>query len=423
MGVFLILSILILAIIGIPIGYALGISTLMTLLVEGTLPLIVIPQRMLSGVDSFALLAIPFFILAGDIMNSGGLNKKIIRVANAFLGNIPGSLAIVTIVASAFFAAISGSAVATVAAIGGVTIPAMIKQGYPRDYAAAVSSSASIVGPIIPPSITLIVYGAALQMSVSQLFVAAIIPGIIMSLSFVALAYITAIRKKHPREEKAPKEEKVDAIKDGMAALLMPVIILGGIFSGIFTPTEASVVSVVYALLISMFLYKSIKIKDLGAILGRAAVSTSTIMLILATSKVLAWLVTVINLPTAIANSVLGFTNNPILILMLINVILLIVGCLMEANAAIIILIPVLLPLAQSAGMSTVTFGVLMTVNLCLGLLTPPVGASLLLGVDIAKAKFEKTVISMAPFFLIGLITLLLVTYVPAVTLWLPGLM
>lgn len=423
MGVLLIGSILILAIIGIPIGYALGISTLITLLVEGTLPLVVIPQRMFSGIDSFALLAIPFFILAGDIMNSGGLNKKIIRVANAFLGNIPGSLAIVTVVASMFFAAISGSAVATVAAIGGVTIPAMIKQGYPNDYAAAVASSASIVGPIIPPSITLIVYGAALQMSVSQLFVAAIVPGIIMSVSFVILAVVTAKIKNHPREEKSSKEEKIDSIKDGMAALLMPVIILGGIFSGIFTPTEASVVSVVYSLLIAMFLYKSIKLKDLGKIFGRAAVSTSAIMLILATSKVLAWLVTVINLPTAIANGVLGFTTNPILILMLINVILLIVGCLMEANAAIIILIPVLLPLAQSAGMSQVTFGVLMTVNLCLGLLTPPVGASLLLGVDIAKARFEKSVIAMGPFFLVGLVTLLLVTYVPAITLWLPGLL
>ncbi len=422
MGAILIILILVFSAIGIPIAYSLGISSLITILHEG-LPLTVIPQKLLGGMDSFPLLAIPFFILSGDLMNGGGLNKRIIRVANAFLGNLPGSLPIITIVASAFFAAISGSAVATVAAIGGITIPAMIKQGYPDHYAAGVASSASIVGPIIPPSITLIVYGASLQLSISELFLASAVPGIMLSLSFIAIAIYQAKKHNYPKEGKVSIKEKIDAVKDGFWALLMPVVILGGIFSGYFTPTEAAVVAVVYSFIIGLFVYKGFTIKDIPRLLSESAVSTATIMLILATSKILAWVITVINLPVLVADAILGITDSAFLIMLLINVILLIVGCLMEANAAIIILIPILVPIVTKLGMSPVTFGVLMTVNLCLGLLTPPVGICLLLGSQIAESKFEKAVISMLPFFAIGLVILMLTTYVPALTLWLPGLM
>ncbi len=422
MGAILIILILIFAAVGIPIAYSLGISSLITVVQQG-LPLIVIPQKLFAGIDSFPLLAIPFFMLSGDLMNGGGLNKRIIRVANAFLGNLPGSLPIITIVASAFFAAISGSAVATVAAIGGITIPAMIKQGYPDHYAAGIASSASIVGPIIPPSITLIVYGASLQLSISKLFLASAVPGLILSGSFILVAIYQAKKHNFPKEGKTDWKEKITALKEGFWALMMPVIILGGIFSGLFTPTEAAVVSVVYALIIGLFVYKGFTIKDLPRLLGEAAVSTATIMLILATSKILAWVITVIKLPTMVASAILGLTDSTFLIFMLINFILLIVGCLMEANAAIIILIPILVPIVTQLGMSPITFGVLMTVNLCLGLLTPPVGVCLLLGSQIAGSKFEKAVVSMLPFFVVGIIVLLLVTYVPALTLWLPSLM
>lgn len=422
MGVILIIMILVFAAIGIPIAFSLGISSLVTILNEGY-PLIVIPQKLFNGMDSFPLLAIPFFMLSGDLMNGGGLNKRIIRVANAFLGDLPGSLPIITIVASAFFAAISGSAVATVAAIGGITIPAMIKQGYPDHYAAGVASSASIVGPIIPPSITLIVYGSSLQLSISELFLASAVPGLIMSFVFILVAVYQAKKNNFPKEGKSSWEEKIAAVKDGIWALLMPVIILGGIFYGIFTPTEAAVVSVVYAFIIGLFVYKGFTLRDLPKLLSQAAISTATIMLILATSKILAWVITVINLPTIVANAILGITNNTFLILMFINIILLIVGCLMEANAAIIILIPILVPIVTQLGMSPITFGVIMTVNLCLGLLTPPVGVCLFLGSQIAESKLEKAVISMLPYFAVGLIVLLLTTYIPALTLWLPGLM
>ena len=421
MGAVLIILILVFSAIGIPIAYSLGISSLITVIQQG-LPLMVIPQKLFNGMDSFPLLAIPFFMLSGDLMNGGGLNKRIIRVANAFLGDLPGSLPIITIVASAFFAAISGSAVATVAAIGGITIPAMIKQGYPDHYAAGVASSASIVGPIIPPSITLIVYGASLQLSISKLFLASAVPGLLLCVSFIVVAIYQAKKHNFPKEGKTDWKEKITALKDGFWALMMPVIILGGIFSGLFTPTEAAVVSVVYAFIIGLFVYKGFTIKDLPRILGEAAVSTATIMLILATSKILAWVITVIKLPVMVANAILGLTDSSFLIFMLINIILLIVGCLMEANAAIIILIPILVPIITQLGMSPITFGVLMTVNLCLGLLTPPVGVCLLLGSQMAGSKFEKAVVSMIPFFAVGIIVLLLTTFVPALTLWLPSL-
>lgn len=419
----LIISILVLVVLGVPIGLCLGISSMLTLLFAGNLPFIVIPQKIFNGMDSFPILAIPFFMLAGDIMNAGGLNKKIIRVANAFVGWVRGSLAIVTVVASMFFAAISGSAVATVSAIGGITIPAMKKEKYPPEFAAAVSASAAVCGPIIPPSIPLIVYGAALTMSISDLFIAAVIPGLMLGLALLGLSYYIAKKNNFPKNEKASKTEKKEALKDGIGALLMPVIILGGIFSGIFTPTEASVIAVVYALFLAFFVYKSIKFNDLHRILSEAAISTATIMLILATSKVLSWLVVIADLPTIIANGIHGVTSSGFVILILINIILLIVGCLMEANAAMIILIPVLVPLAASAGMNSLQFGVVMTFNLCLGLLTPPVGATLLIGSYIAKCKFEKAVVAMLPFFAVGLIVLMLITFVPALTLWLPAIL
>jgi len=422
MGAVLIILILLFSAVGIPIAYSLGISSLVTIIHEG-FPLMVIPQKLFGGMDSFPLLAIPFFMLSGDLMNGGGLNKRIIRVANAFLGNLPGSLPIITIVASAFFAAISGSAVATVAAIGGITIPAMIKQGYPDHYAAGVASSASIVGPIIPPSITLIVYGASLQLSISELFLASAVPGVLISLAFIIVAVYQAKKHNYPREGKSDAKEKIEAVKDGFWALMMPAIILGGIFSGLFTPTEAAVVSVVYSFIIGLFVYKGFTVKDLPKILSEAAVSTATIMLILATSKILAWVITVINLPVMVADAILGLTSSSFLIMLLINMILLIVGCLMEANAAIIILIPILVPIVTQLGMSPITFGVMMTINLCLGLLTPPVGVCLLLGSQMAGSKFEQAVSSMLPFFAVGLIVLFLTTYVPALTLWLPGLM
>lgn len=418
----LLIGMLVIILLGVPIGFSLGISSALAL-IYGKSPLIVIPQKMFGGIDSFPILAIPFFMLAGELMNYGGINEKIIRISSAYVGWIRGSLSMVTVAASMFFAAISGSAVATVSAIGGVTIPAMKKEGYPPEFAAAVSASSSVCGPIIPPSIPLIVYGSAMMMSISDLFMAAVIPGIMLGLALLGLSYYISRKNNFPKNERSSKEEKIASLKDGLAAILMPAIILGGIFSGLFTPTEAAVVSAIYAFIVGKFVYKSIKMNQMMEILSEAAISTSVVMIILATSKITSWIVVVSNLPTIIQNAILGFTNSGVVIMLLIYIILLLVGTVMEANAAMIILIPILVPLAATAGINSLTFGICMTFCLCLGLLTPPVGASLLLGNNIADARFERSIVASIPFFLIGLVILLLITFIPALTMWLPNML
>ncbi len=419
----LILAILLFTILGMPIGYCLGAATLFALLYAGSFPLIVIPQQIFAGIDSFPIMAIPFFILAGNLMTAGGINQKIIRFCNSLIGWVTGSLAMVTVVASMFFAAISGSAVATVAAIGGITIPAMKKEKYSGAFAAAVASSSGVCGPIIPPSIPLIVYGAALSMSVSDLFLGSVIPGIMLGLSLCAASYVISKRNNFPKHERAPRAEVRRAAKEGFWALIMPLVILGSIFSGIVTPTEASVIAVMYALIVGLFIYRDLKFKDLHHILCESAISTAVIMIILATSKASSWVVVTSRFPETLSSAILSFTNSKFIILILVNIILLIVGCLMEANAAIVILTPILVPLVAKVGVSPLHFGVLMTFNLCLGLLTPPVGAALLLGNDIAEEKIEKTLVATAPFFLVGLVSLALLTFVPEIITFLPELL
>lgn len=419
----LILSILIFTILGMPIGYCLGAATLFALLYAGSFPLIVIPQQIFAGIDSFPIMAIPFFILAGNLMTAGGINQKIIRFCNSLVGWVTGSLAMVTVVASMFFAAISGSAVATVAAIGGITIPAMKKEKYSAAFAAAVASSAGVCGPIIPPSIPLIVYGAALSMSVSDLFLGAVIPGLMLGISLCVTAYVISKRHNFPSHNRASSLEIRRSIKEGFWALIMPLVILGAIFTGIVTPTEASVIAVVYALLVGLFIYGDLRFRDLHHILCESAISTSVIMIILATSRASSWVVVTSRFPETLSAAILGLTNSRAMILILVNVILLVVGCLMEANAAIVILTPILVPLVAKVGVSPLHFGVLMTFNLCLGLLTPPVGAALLLGNDIAEERIEKTLVATIPFFLVGFVSLMLLTFIPEIVTFLPELL
>jgi tripartite ATP-independent transporter DctM subunit len=403
-----------------PIGYALGVATLLSLLYNGSFPLILIPQQFFSGIDSFPIMAIPFFILAGNLMTAGGINQKLIRFCNAMVGWVPGSLAMVTVVASMFFAAISGSAVATVAAIGGITIVAMKEEGYPAGFAAAVSSSAGVCGPIIPPSITLIVYGAALSMSISDLFLASATPGVILGLALCATAYAISRHRNFPRHQRAPKGTARRYAREGFWALIMPIVVLGAIFSGIVTPTEASVLAVVYSLIVGLLFYHDLKLSQIHGILCESAVATSTIMFILAASKASSWVIVTSRLPEALSAAILGITSSKNLILFLVNILLLIVGCLMEANAAIVILVPILVPLVTKIGVSPLHFGIILSFNLCLGLLTPPVGAALLLGNDIAEEKLERSLVETIPFFAVGLAILLLITYVPSVCTWLP---
>ena len=365
-GGILVIVLVLLALAGIPIGFALGIATLLALHIGG-MPLIVLPQKMFTGIDSVPLLAIPFFILAGNLM-AGSINTKILDFSNALIGWVKGSLGAITVIASSIFAAISGSGVATVSAIGGITIPAMKKEGYPTDFAAAIASMASILGPLIPPSIFLIVYGSATETSIGDLFLAAAVPGVGLALIMLLYVLVVSYKRDFPRRERIGFKGIINNTLSGFWALFMPVFILGAIFLGIFTPTEASAVSAVYALAISLFVYRDKKLNDLIKIFSESALVAASVLFMLSASKVSSWVIVTSHLPQRILEIFLLISDSPTVILLLINILLLIVGMLMEGNCAIIMLTPLLLPLIKSFGISPLHFGVIMALNLSIGL-------------------------------------------------------
>ena len=419
-GLLVIVLLLGLAFLGFPIYIALGIGTLAALNMAG-MPALVLPQKLFAGMNSSSLLAIPFFILAGNIM-SRSITVKLIDIANAIIGWIRGSVAVVTVLASALFGAISGSGVATASAIGGITIPAMQREGYPSEFSTAIASISSILGPIIPPSITLIVYASITNVSVSQLFMGSVIPGILLAGSLIVYALVYGKRKNLPAHEKQTPKQIGHAFKEGIWALLMPIIILGGIFGGIFTPTEAAAVAVVYALIISLTVYRDMKLSELPQVFVEASVSTATIMMMVGLSKASSYVVVTSGLPQQLLDVFTSITSNRIVILLLLNLLFLIIGMLMEANAAIIMMTPILTPLLTAFNIDALQFGIVMSFNLCIGLVTPPVGLCLLICNQIAKTRLMKALKAMMPMLLISVIVLMLITYIPALTTWLPSM-
>lgn len=419
-GLLVIILLMGLAFLGFPIYIALGIGTLAALNMAG-MPALVLPQKLFAGMNSSSLLAIPFFILAGNIM-SRSITVKLIDIANAIIGWIRGSVAVVTVLASALFGAISGSGVATATAIGGITIPAMQREGYPSEFSTAIASISSILGPIIPPSITLIVYASITNVSVSQLFMGSVIPGILLAGSLIVYALVYGKRKNLPAHEKQTPKQIGHAFKEGIWALLMPIIILGGIFGGIFTPTEAAAVAVVYALIISLTVYRDMKLSELPQVFVEASVSTATIMMMVGLSKASSYVVVTSGLPQQLLDVFTSITSNRIVILLLLNLLFLIIGMLMEANAAIIMMTPILTPLLTAFNIDALQFGIVMSFNLCIGLVTPPVGLCLLICNQIAKTRLMKALKAMMPMLLISVIVLMLITYIPALTTWLPSM-
>ena len=399
-GLLVIILLLGLAFLGFPIYIALGIGTLAALNMAG-MPALVLPQKLFAGMNSSSLLAIPFFILAGNIM-SRSITVKLIDIANAIIGWIRGSVAVVTVLASALFGAISGSGVATASAIGGITIPAMQREGYPSEFSTAIASISSILGPIIPPSITLIVYASITNVSVSQLFMGSVIPGILLAGSLIVYALVYGKRKNLPAHEKQTPKQIGHAFKEGIWALLMPIIILGGIFGGIFTPTEAAAVAVVYALIISLTVYRDMKLSELPQVFVEASVSTATIMMMVGLSKASSYVVVTSGLPQQLLDVFTSITSNRIVILLLLNLLFLIIGMLMEANAAIIMMTPILTPLLTAFNIDALQFGIVMSFNLCIGLVTPPVGLCLLICNQIAKTRLMKALKAMMPMLLIS---------------------
>lgn len=413
MFIFVVIVLLVLSIAGMPIALALGIGSLGSILIDGTIPLSVVSQKVITGMNSFSLMAIPFFILSGDLMSGGGLTRALMNIARKLVGWVRGSISIVSIVSSAFFGAVTGSAIATASAIGGMTIPEMIEDGYEPGYAASVSTAGAILGPLIPPSIGLIVYASITGASVQALFKGTLLPGLLFALAYCSICYYIAKKRNYRTRPRAGWKEIFSAINAGKWAILMPVIVLGCIFSGITTATEASVIAVAYSLIIGMFVHKDLKVKDLPKIFLNSAVSTAAMYLLIGFSNIVGWIIAITNVSVTLTNWILSISSSKWFIVSFITILSLILGCLMDVVAVILILTPILYSLVLSIGYTPVEFGVILSTLMMLGHITPPVGASLLLSNGIAKADIMSTVKESIPFLLASIIMVILLWAFP----------
>ena len=413
---------LVLLLIGVPIAFSLGLSSLFYLFTNN-IPLTVISQKFYSGMDSFTLLCIPGFMLAGALMNGGGITRRILNFCNSFLGHFRGSLALVNIVASMVFAGISGTAIADVCSLGSMLIPAMVDDGYDDDFSVAVTAASSVVGPIIPPSVPMVIAGSCVSISVGKMFQAGIIPGILLGMALCIPTYIISVKRNYPRHDRAGWKVRLETTKDAIWAMLMPVILLGGILSGVFTPTEASIVTCVYALVVGVFVYKEIQITDVPRIVWENIRACASIIVLIGLANVFAYILTAERIPQMVANSILSITDNRSVVILLINMVLLFVGMFMESLAAILITFPVLLPVATAVGMEPVHFALMAILNLMLGLTTPPVGMCVCTGAQIGKISAFKAFKATIPFLATSLIVLMLVSFIPQLTLWIPSIL
>src|SRR5690554_3398564 len=421
----LVFSFLLLLIIGVPVAFSLGISGILTMLVSiDFIPAVAtFSQRMATGLNSFALLAIPFFILAGNIMNSGGIAIRLIDFARVLVGGIPGGVAIVNVVANMLFGAISGSAGASASAIGSIMQPQMKKEGYEDNFSVAINVTSATTGLSIPPSNILIVYSLASGgVSIAALFMAGYIPGILTGLALMLVGGIYAYRKKYPVGEAIGFKDGLKKFISAIPSLLMLVVVIGGIIAGIFTATEASAIAVVYCLILA-FLYKEVRIKDLPDILIKTVKTTSIVMLLIATSIGLSWVMSFENIPQTVSNGLLSLSSNPFIILLMINLILLFVGIFMDMTPAVLIFTPIFLPIVTTQlGMDPIHFGIIMILNLNIGLCTPPVGSVLFIGCSVANMKIQDVVKPLIPFFIAMIAILIIITFFPSITMFVPRL-
>lgn len=423
MGFVLFGTLAIMLMLNIPIAISLGIASLVGLLTGSmNTNLVVLVQRMFTSIDSFPFMAIPFFILSGDLMQRGGISKRLIRFAQNILGKLPASFAIITTISSAFFGAISGSNPATVAAIGGIMIPNMEKAGYPTDRAAAIAASSGTLGVVIPPSISMVTYAIIAGVSVSKMFLAGLIPGLTLAMAIVIVAIFTCRKYETRSLEEVTIGTILKSFVDAIWAILMPVIILGGIYGGIFTPTEAAAVAVVYAFIVAMFIYRELKWKDLPAILAKSSVSTAIVLFTICLSAPFTWLMTSANIPTTLTQMVLSVFSNKYLILLISNVVLLFLGMFLETQSIILLMTPIFLPLFTSIGVDPVALGIILVINTSIGMITPPMAVNLFVASGIAKISIGEISRRIWPFLAAEVAVLLLLTYVPAIITWLPNL-
>ena len=422
MGWIILLLIVGLVMINVPIGFALAITASFAMLILG-IDLLTVPLRLFNGADNFPLLAIPLFVLTGSLMNSTGLSQRLINFASALVGFIRGGLAMVNIVTSMFFAEISGSAVADAAALGSILIPAMKKKGYPLDFSAAVTSASATCAIIIPPSIPMIIYAVMAETSIVKLFMAGIIPGIMAGGAMMGLSYYFAVKKNWPVEEIFQLSNVWKTFKEAVWAFLIPIIIIGGIFSGFFTATEAAGVTALTAFIVGVVVYRELDYKDLPKIFLEAGEQTAIVMLIVAGSALLSWVLTNEMIPQKIAESIIAMTQNKYIILMMLNVFFLFAGMFLHSAAAIIMIVPIVMPLVNLVGIDPIHFGLIVTFNLGIGQQTPPVASVLLTTCSVAKVSITEVMRVNIYFIMIALIVLIFLTYVPAVSMFLPNLL
>jgi len=418
----LLLSLVVLFALNAPIAIAIGVASIVAILVQGDFPLMMVVQRMFGGTNSFHLMAVPLFMFTGVIMEAGGISRRIIDFANALVGWMPGGLAAVTIVSAMFFAGISGSAAADTAAVGAVLIPAMKKSGYESDFAAAVQASGGSIGVIIPPSIPMIIFGFLTGASIGQLFAAGILPGILIGLSLIAVATLISSRKGYAATTRFSLSEVLRTFRRSLLALGAPVIILGGILFGIFTATESAAVAVVYALWVGMLVYRKIRLKDLVPIFRDGAVTSAIVMFIIATASVFSWIAAIEEIPARLAGTLLGITQNPMMLLLLINLILLIAGTFVETTASLILLVPMITAMLPSLNIDLIQLGVIVVTNLAIGMLTPPMGICLIVSCSISGDGIGAISRRVIPFLGILLIDLLIITFFSPLTMWMARL-
>ena len=419
----LLITFMVLLALNVPISISIGVATLLTMLftIDAQPALVTIAQRMASGINSFALLAIPFFILSGILMGRGGIAHRLIEFAKVFFGMLPGGLAFVNIISCTLFGAISGSAVAATSAIGGFLVPAMKKEGYDKNFSAAITVTSSTTGLLIPPSNILIVYSLASGgVSIAALFIAGYLPGILLMLGLMVACGIYAKAKGYPVGKRMSLREAVKKTLDAIPSLFLIVLVIGGIIGGYVTATEASVIAVLYSLLLSVVFYREVKVKELPGILIKSVETTAIVMLLIGTSSAMSWILSYENIPQAISTALITLSDNPILILLIINLILLVVGIFMDMTPAVLIFTPIFLPVVTELGMSPLHFGIMMVLNLCIGLCTPPVGSVLFVGCGIAKTTIAQMVRPLLPMYFAMFVVLLMVTYMPWVSEALP---
>jgi tripartite ATP-independent transporter DctM subunit len=417
------LAFAVLLLVGAPIGMVLGLTAAAGLLYSSPDLLVVLPQKFLAGIDSIPLLAAPLFILAGTLMGQGGIARRIVHLAMVFVGRLPGGLAMVTVVATMFFSGISGSSSADTAAIGSLTLPGMKERKYPTPFATAIVATAGATGTLIPPSIDLLIIGIIANISIAGLFAAGFLPAIVNGLGVLALVYYHARKLDLPLEPRLSMREKINALVEGIPALLMAIILLGGILGGVFTPTEASAVAVIYGLCITMFFYRELKLSDLPRLLLQTCEITGMVFLVVGMASVLGFVLTYQRIPQMIGQFIAQSSGNWVVFLLYVNVLFLILGCLMDALPALIVLMPILVPVAVSFGLDPIHFGILVEANVGISLISPPVGIVLYVACGLSRLPIEAVVKPLMPFLLILVVTLLVISYVPAITLFVPRML